>query len=172
MDVLSQTSPCDAVCRMYTHHRRAGPMKRCVADAKVMLLINHGLVGWVRAPETTDLVEGGVVTEKRRTPKDTREHHTQYNRQTTALRSHRPLASGCRRGMQLHSNLQCGVRLLVSTSRTCIEKWHRLVRPIEPHCRRPSAPGRRGVPVGRSGGRCGSTSLVGRGSGLWGWARL
>ena len=79
-------------------------MKRCVADAKVMLLINRGL-GWLRAPETTDLVEGGVVTEKRRTPKDTREHHTQYNRQTTALHSRRPLASGCRRGMQLHSNV-------------------------------------------------------------------
>ena len=78
-------------------------MKRCVADAKVMLLINHGL-GWVRAPETTDLVEDGVVTEKQRTPKDTREHHTKYNRQTTALRSHRPLASGGRRGMQLHYN--------------------------------------------------------------------
>ena len=85
-------------------HRRAGPMKRCVADAKVMLLIDHGL-GWVRAPETTDLVEGGVVTEKRRTPKDTRKHHAQYNRQTTALHSHRPLASGCRRGMQLHRNV-------------------------------------------------------------------
>ena len=72
-----QTSPCDAVYRMYTHHRRAGPMKRCVADAKVMLLINHGLGSRVRSPETTDLVEGGVVTEKRRTPEDTREHHTQ-----------------------------------------------------------------------------------------------
>ena len=78
-------------------------MKRCVADAKVMLLINHGLGSRVRAPETTDLVEGGVVTEKRRTPEDTREHHAQYNRQTTALHSHRPLASGCRRGMQLHA---------------------------------------------------------------------
>ena len=91
--------------------------------------------------------------------------HNTTDKPLTALHSHRPLASGCRRGMQLHSNLQCGVRLLVSTSRTCIEKWHRLVRPIEPHCRRPSASGRRGVPVGRSGGRCGSTSLVGRGSG-------
>ena len=81
-------------------------MKRCVADAKVVLLINHGLgCSRVRAPETTDLVEGGVVTEKRRTLKDTREHHTQYNRQTTALHSRRPLASGCRRGMQLHCNV-------------------------------------------------------------------
>ena len=57
----------DAVYHMYTHHMRAGPMKRCVADAKVvMLLFIHGLGSRVRAPETTDLVEGGVVTEKRR----------------------------------------------------------------------------------------------------------
>ena len=36
-------------------------------------------------------MDGGVVTEKRRTPQDTREHYAQYNRQTTSLRSHRPL---------------------------------------------------------------------------------
>ena len=83
-------------------------MKRCVADTKVTgshWLFIHGLGSRVRAPETTDLVEGGVVTEKPTTPEDTREHHTQYNRQTTALHSHRPLASGCRRGMQLHCNV-------------------------------------------------------------------
>ena len=81
------------------------------------MLINHGLGSRVRSPETTDLVEGGVVTEKRRTPEDTREHHTQYNRQTTALHSHRPLASGCRRGMQLHRNVVRDYSL-VSISRT------------------------------------------------------
>ena len=70
-----------------------------------MLLIDHGLGSRVRAPETTDLVEGGVVTEKRRTPEDTREHHAQHNRQTNALHSHRPFASGCRRGMQLQCNV-------------------------------------------------------------------
>ena len=55
-------------------------MKRCVADTKVIWLFIHGLGSRVRAPETTDLVEGGVVTEKPTTPEDTREHHTQYNR--------------------------------------------------------------------------------------------
>ena len=38
-------------------------------------------------------------------PEDTREHHIQYNRQTTTLHSHRPLARGCRRGTQLHCNV-------------------------------------------------------------------
>ena len=70
-----------------------------------MFLFIHGLGSRVRALETTDLVEGGFVTEKPTTPEDTRGHHTQYNRQTTALHSHRPLASGCRRGMQLHCNV-------------------------------------------------------------------
>ena len=40
--------------------------------------------------------------------------NTQYNRQTTALRSHRPLAGGCRRGMQL----QCSVVLWNCSSLT------------------------------------------------------
>ena len=60
----------------------------------------------------TDLLEGGVVTKKPTTPEDTTEDtrkqggtNTQYNRQTTALRSHRPLAGGCRRGMQLQCNV-------------------------------------------------------------------
>ena len=79
-------------------------MKRCVADTKV-IVFNHGLGSRVRAPETTDLVEGGVFTGKLTTPEDTREHHAKYNRQTTALHSHWPLASGCRRGMQLYWNV-------------------------------------------------------------------
>ena len=70
-----------------------------------MLLFINGLGSRVQALETTDLVEGGVVTEEPTTPEDTREHHTQYNSQTTALHSHQPLASGCRRGMQLLCNV-------------------------------------------------------------------
>ena len=92
-------------------------MKRCVADTKVTpiatplqggrpersgllflkLLIGY-LCAWSRfegsSPETTDLLEGCFVTEKPTTPEDTREHHTQHNRQNTTLHSHRPLASG------------------------------------------------------------------------------
>ena len=86
--------------------RRGRARKRRPKQTRGRLLFNHGLGSRVHTrTHEADLVEGGVVTEKRRTPKDTREHHTQYNRQTTALHSHRPLASGCRRGMQLHSNV-------------------------------------------------------------------
>ena len=82
-------------------------MKRFVADTKVIgYLCMVSVQGFEPPrPETTDLAEGGVVTDKPTTPEDTREHHAQYNRQTTALHSHRPLASGCRRGMQLHCNV-------------------------------------------------------------------
>ena len=65
---------------------------------------------WCRHQETDE------VTDDRRqqwtppepAPEDTREQgdtNAQYNRQTTALHSHRPLASGCRRGMQLQCNV-------------------------------------------------------------------
>ena len=96
-----------------------------------MLLFIHGLGSRVQALETTDLVEGGVVTEKLTTPKDTREHHTQYNRQTTALHSHRPLASG--RGAACSCNaMWCGIGRLyfshypemgIFTSNST-SKWH------------------------------------------------
>ena len=79
------------------------------------MLISHGL-GWARAPETTDLVEGGVVTEKPTTPEDTREHHAQYNRTNHCT----PLSSALGQRLQARHAvaLQCGVRLLVSISRT------------------------------------------------------
>ena len=60
-----------------------------------MLLFIHGLGSRVQALETTDLVECGVITEKRRTPEDTREHHAQYNRQTTASRQSAKQAVYC-----------------------------------------------------------------------------
>ena len=67
--------------------------------------------GFTSSSLEADLEEGGVVAKKPTTPGDTREQgdtNTQYNRQTTALV----------RGMQLQCAMQCGVELLLSTSRT------------------------------------------------------
>ena len=76
------------------NHRRAGPMKRCVAGTKVIgYLFMTSVRGFTRShPRVRSSGRWCRHREKRRTPKDTREHHTQYNRQTTALHSHRPLA--------------------------------------------------------------------------------
>ena len=60
-------------------------------------------------------MEDGAVTKNRRHQRTQENTTTQYNRQTTALHSHRPLASACRRGMQLQSNVvwSCSSLLLV-----------------------------------------------------------
>ena len=43
--------------------------------------------------------------------------NTQHNRQPTALHSHRPLASRCRRGMQLQCKMWCGITRLYFSHR-------------------------------------------------------
>ena len=81
------------------------------------LAIIHGLGSRVRAPETTDLVEGGVVTEKPTTPEDTRQgtpHTIQQTNHSTPLSS----ALGQRLQARHAVAMQCGVGFLVSTSRT------------------------------------------------------
>ena len=69
--------------------------------------------GFTPEPPKTDLVEGGVVTGgKPTTPRDTREQgdtNTQYNRQTTALRS--PAALSQRLQTWHAVAMQCGVEL-------------------------------------------------------------
>ena len=81
----------------------------------VMLLFVHGLGSRVRAPETTDLVECGGVTEKPTTPEDTREHHTHIQQTNHCT----PISSALGQRLQARHAvaLRCGVRLLVSTSR-------------------------------------------------------
>ena len=84
---------------------------RCTEHENVLIVV---VVVSPSLPQTleADLVEAGVVTRKPTTLGETKGHqhtrggtNTQYNRQTTALRSHRPLAGGCRCGMQLQCNV-------------------------------------------------------------------
>ena len=67
--------------------------------------------------------------------------NAQYNRQTTALRSHWPLAGGCRRGMQLQCNAVW--ELLVSNSRSAERECESAKTALPSNCpnHRPKAPG-------------------------------
>ena len=61
VDVL-QTSPCDTVYHMYSASQARRPNEALRSRHEGHWLFIHGLGSRVQAPETTDLVEGGVVT--------------------------------------------------------------------------------------------------------------
>ena len=94
--------------------------------------------------------EGGVVTGgKPTTPEDTREQgdtNTQYNRQTTALRSPRLLASGCRRGSSCNA-MWCGIALAFNSRTPPHCEGHSCL--LSPDCEGHSCPSQCTTEMGR-----------------------
>ena len=103
------------------HHKARRPWKQLVADMSLSLYIMVSVRGFTPEPRSRSRSrEGGVVTRgKPTTPRDTREQgdtNAQYNSQTTALRSPRLLASGCRRGSSCNA-MWCGIALVFNSRR-------------------------------------------------------
>ena len=74
--------------------------------------------------------------------------NTQYNRQTTSLHSHRPLASGCRRGMQLQCSVvwDCSSVLVAEFEAPVMEFQYRCAVSMVHFKKRFLKPQRRGLP--------------------------